>query len=240
MSAYKCSFRIYIIFYHRRPFNKTAATLVRPHPFSTLCTTPLGKMTLWGFHTPKIIFLICSAPLPSVCPWKAARKMSFTTRDLAGLGTWPNPAWYIVINYSDWLMSLDFVFTDWECHRVCASDGRIWRHFLLWWRGPQLWSERSVVWAGRNVWRGQWDAGPVRQRPGHQQGGGHQQEHHHRGHPGSGAEAVHTPLQQGQTQLWKLWLWNTWWASPNTEQWQLSGTVIITINYGCKYNLDCG
>ena len=29
-----------------RPFTKTAATLVRPHPFSTLCTTPLGKMTL--------------------------------------------------------------------------------------------------------------------------------------------------------------------------------------------------
>ena len=29
-----------------RPFNKTTATLVRPHPFSTLCTTPLGKMTL--------------------------------------------------------------------------------------------------------------------------------------------------------------------------------------------------
>ena len=47
MSVYKCSFRIYIIFYHRRPFNKTAATLVRPHLFSTLCTNPLGKMTLW-------------------------------------------------------------------------------------------------------------------------------------------------------------------------------------------------
>ena len=47
MSPYKCSFRIYIIFYHRRPFNKTAATLVRPHLFSTLCTTLLGKMTLW-------------------------------------------------------------------------------------------------------------------------------------------------------------------------------------------------
>ena len=46
MSIYKCSFRIYIIFYHMRPFNKTTATLVRPHPFSTLCTTPLGKMTL--------------------------------------------------------------------------------------------------------------------------------------------------------------------------------------------------
>ena len=40
-----------------------------------------------GSHTPKIIFLICSAPLPSVCPWKAAKKTSFTTRDLAGLGT---------------------------------------------------------------------------------------------------------------------------------------------------------
>ena len=38
-------------------------------------------------NTPKIIFLICSAPLPSVCPWKAAKKTSFTTRDLAGLGT---------------------------------------------------------------------------------------------------------------------------------------------------------
>ena len=44
MSVYKCSCRIYIIFYHMRPFNKTTATLVRPHPFSTLCTTPLGKM----------------------------------------------------------------------------------------------------------------------------------------------------------------------------------------------------
>ena len=47
MSVYKCSFRIYIIFYYMRPFNKTTATLVRPHLFSTLCTTPLGKMTLW-------------------------------------------------------------------------------------------------------------------------------------------------------------------------------------------------
>ena len=35
-------------FYHMRPFNKTTATLVRPHPISTLCTTPLGKMTLWN------------------------------------------------------------------------------------------------------------------------------------------------------------------------------------------------
>ena len=52
MSVYKCSFRIYIIFYHRRPFNKTAATLVRPHPFSTLCTTPLGKMTLCLWMAP--------------------------------------------------------------------------------------------------------------------------------------------------------------------------------------------
>ena len=26
-----------------RPFNKTTATLVRPHPFSTLCPTPLGN-----------------------------------------------------------------------------------------------------------------------------------------------------------------------------------------------------
>ena len=46
MSAYECRFRIHIIFYHRRPLNKTTATLVRPHPFSTLCTTPVGKMML--------------------------------------------------------------------------------------------------------------------------------------------------------------------------------------------------
>ena len=46
MSVHKCSFRICIIFYHMRPFNKTTATLVRPHPFSTLCTTPLGKLML--------------------------------------------------------------------------------------------------------------------------------------------------------------------------------------------------
>ena len=46
MSAYKCSFRIHIIFYHKRPFDKTTTTLVRPHPFSSLCTTPAGKMTL--------------------------------------------------------------------------------------------------------------------------------------------------------------------------------------------------
>ena len=26
-----------------RPINKTTATLVRPHPFSTLCPTPLGN-----------------------------------------------------------------------------------------------------------------------------------------------------------------------------------------------------
>ena len=26
-----------------RPFNKTTATLVRPHPFSTLCPTPIGN-----------------------------------------------------------------------------------------------------------------------------------------------------------------------------------------------------
>ena len=38
-------------------------------------------------NSPKIIFLICSAPLPSASPWKAAKKTSFTTRDLAGLGT---------------------------------------------------------------------------------------------------------------------------------------------------------
>ena len=30
-----------------RPFNKTTATLVRPHPFSTLCPTPLGKSPVW-------------------------------------------------------------------------------------------------------------------------------------------------------------------------------------------------
>ena len=53
MSAYECSFRIYIIFYHMRPFNKTTATLVRPHPISTLCTTPLGKMWVCELH-PKV------------------------------------------------------------------------------------------------------------------------------------------------------------------------------------------
>ena len=30
-----------------RPFNKTTATLVRPHPFSTLCPTPLGNSPVW-------------------------------------------------------------------------------------------------------------------------------------------------------------------------------------------------
>ena len=39
-----------------RPFDKTATTLVRPHPFSTLCSTPLGKMTLWRLpESPGII-----------------------------------------------------------------------------------------------------------------------------------------------------------------------------------------
>ena len=33
-----------------KPFDKTATTLVRPHPFSTLYTTPLGKMTLWNMN----------------------------------------------------------------------------------------------------------------------------------------------------------------------------------------------
>ena len=40
-----------------RAFNKTAATLVRPHPFSTLCTTPLGKM--W------VCKVTLATPLPS-------------------------------------------------------------------------------------------------------------------------------------------------------------------------------
>ena len=35
-----------------RPFNKTTATLVRPHPFSTLCPTPLGNSLVWRQHTP--------------------------------------------------------------------------------------------------------------------------------------------------------------------------------------------
>ena len=37
-----------------RPFNKTAATLclVRPHPFSTLCPTPIGNSPVWfSAHT---------------------------------------------------------------------------------------------------------------------------------------------------------------------------------------------
>ena len=32
-----------LIFTIIMPFNKTTAHLVRPHPFSTLCPTPLGK-----------------------------------------------------------------------------------------------------------------------------------------------------------------------------------------------------
>ena len=35
----------YNIFYHVRAFNKSAATLVRPHPFFTLYTTPLVGVT---------------------------------------------------------------------------------------------------------------------------------------------------------------------------------------------------
>ena len=52
MSVYKCSFSIYIIFYHMRPFNKTTATLVRPHPFSTLCPTPLGNSPVCRQYVP--------------------------------------------------------------------------------------------------------------------------------------------------------------------------------------------
>ena len=53
-----------------RPFNKTAATLVRPHPFSTLCTTPLGKMTLcpkkqnFQEDRQKIIIMLQSIQIP--------------------------------------------------------------------------------------------------------------------------------------------------------------------------------
>ena len=32
-----------------RPINKTTATLVRPHLFSTLCPTPLGNSPVWVF-----------------------------------------------------------------------------------------------------------------------------------------------------------------------------------------------
>ena len=30
-----------------RPFNKTTATFVRHHPFSTLCPTPIGNSPVW-------------------------------------------------------------------------------------------------------------------------------------------------------------------------------------------------
>ena len=47
ISSYKCSLRIYIDFTIIMSFNKTTAHLVRPHPFSTLCPTPLGKSPVW-------------------------------------------------------------------------------------------------------------------------------------------------------------------------------------------------
>ena len=53
MSVHKCIFRIHIIFYHMRSFNKTTATLVRPHPFSTLCPTPLGKSPVCHCMSPE-------------------------------------------------------------------------------------------------------------------------------------------------------------------------------------------
>ena len=41
-----------IIFYNIKSFIKTTATLlVRPRLFSTLCTTPIGKMTVWRLST---------------------------------------------------------------------------------------------------------------------------------------------------------------------------------------------
>ena len=45
-----------------RPFNKTTATLVRPHPFSTLCPTPLGNSPvctdLGSAYVPQLIVLV--------------------------------------------------------------------------------------------------------------------------------------------------------------------------------------
>ena len=62
ISVYECSFRIYIIFYHRTPFNKTTATLVRPHPFFTLCPTPLGKSPVWKPFNVKEHFAVMTLP----------------------------------------------------------------------------------------------------------------------------------------------------------------------------------
>ena len=45
-----------------RPFNKTTATLERPHLFSTLCTTPTGKMTLLKGHLQKHIQSVHEGP----------------------------------------------------------------------------------------------------------------------------------------------------------------------------------
>ena len=70
MSIYKCSCRIYIIFYHMRPFNQTTATLVRPHPFSTLCTTPLGKMLVWQ---PVFATTSCITPCITPCIWATSK-----------------------------------------------------------------------------------------------------------------------------------------------------------------------
>ena len=60
MSVHKCIFRIHIIFYHMRSFNKTTATLVRPLPFSTLCPTPLGKSPVWLRQTSQAAFAASS------------------------------------------------------------------------------------------------------------------------------------------------------------------------------------
>ena len=55
ISVYKCSFRIYIIFYQMRQFSKNTATFVRPDRFSTLCSTPIGNSPVCSTML-KIIF----------------------------------------------------------------------------------------------------------------------------------------------------------------------------------------
>ena len=49
ISSYKCSFRIYIIFYHMRPFNKTTATLVT---FSVFYSMPHPPRKIAGVESP--------------------------------------------------------------------------------------------------------------------------------------------------------------------------------------------
>ena len=58
-----------------RPFNKTTATLVRPHPFSTLCPTPLGNSPVCLWILKNISPQMCPklAKLPAVVQWYSSQ-----------------------------------------------------------------------------------------------------------------------------------------------------------------------